>query len=92
MASVKDIRIFKPTQQQIQQAKSWPKWSCEASTFQWHYTQTETCLILAGKVKIKDSDGQNEVGFSEGDMVIFPDGLSCTWQVDEAVEKHYKFD
>jgi uncharacterized cupin superfamily protein len=27
----------------------------------------------------------------EGDLVIFPAGLSCTWEIREDVEKHYDF-
>ena len=26
-----------------------------------------------------------------GDLVVFPDGMTCTWAVSEAIEKHYNF-
>lgn len=90
MPTVNDVKVFKPDEKQIEQAKTWPIWSCEKSEFDWHYTQEETCLILAGEVVVKDDT--SEVSFSAGDMVIFPDGLSCVWQVNEPVKKHYKFD
>ena len=70
--------------------KQWPIWSCEASTFSWTYDDKETCLILEGNVTVTPDDGE-PVDFSAGDLVIFPAGLSCTWQVKQAVRKHYKF-
>lgn len=32
------------------------------------------------------------VEFGAGDLVTIPKGLSCTWDVSVAVDKHYKFD
>jgi uncharacterized cupin superfamily protein len=31
------------------------------------------------------------VEFGQGDLVIFPRGLSCTWKVLKTVRKHYDF-
>ena len=25
------------------------------------------------------------------DLVVFPEGMSCTWEVHKAVKKHYRF-
>ncbi len=85
------IEVRKPTQQELEQlnVKSWPIWECQPSTFDWEYTDKETCYILEGQVTVK-ADGQ-EVSFGKGDLVIFPKGLKCVWQVKEAVRKHYKF-
>ncbi|KAF9603629.1 hypothetical protein IFM89_037142 [Coptis chinensis] len=45
-----------------------------------------------GKVKVYP-DGHNEfVEFGAGDLVEFPKGMSCTWDVSETVDKHYNFD
>ncbi|MCL1881550.1 MAG: cupin domain-containing protein [Oscillospiraceae bacterium] len=46
-------------------------------------------MLIKGKVKVTYDGG--EVEFGAGDMVTFEKGLSCVWQVTEAVEKHYKF-
>ncbi len=27
----------------------------------------------------------------KGDLVTFPEGMGCTWEVHEAIKKHYKF-
>ena len=31
------------------------------------------------------------IGVNAGDFVVFPDGMTCTWDVTEAIEKHYNF-
>jgi uncharacterized cupin superfamily protein len=92
MPTVKDVTVKKPSQQEIKQCKSWPIWTCDVSTFDWDYTQTETCLILEGKVTVKDRPESGKISFGPGDLVIFPVGLKCTWQVAEAVKKHYDFE
>ena len=69
---------------------SWSIWTKEPSSFPWHYDEKETCLILEGKVSVTPSGGES-VSFGKGDLVVFPQGLSCTWNVLEAVRKHYKF-
>ncbi len=70
--------------------RSWPIWEKEPSTFPWHYDEKETCLILDGKVTVTP-DGGEPVTFGKGDLVVFPQGMRCTWNVQEAVRKHYQF-
>jgi uncharacterized cupin superfamily protein len=41
------------------------------------------------EVTVKTDRG--EVVLRPGDLVTFPKGLSCTWQVSKAVRKHYQF-
>jgi uncharacterized cupin superfamily protein len=92
MATVNDVNVCKPDDDQSQQCKAWPIWSCGASEFDWDYTQTETCLILEGKVTVTDRpDSGESVTFGPGDMVVFPVGLKCIWKVTEPVKKHYDF-
>lgn len=91
MSSTKDVIVRKPTEAEIKECKTWPIWTCGKSTFNWDYTQTETCLILEGKVTVKDRPGTGSVSFGPGDLVIFPNGLRCIWDVSEAVKKHYNF-
>lgn len=72
--------------------RSWPKWGCPPSKFPWTYTATETCYLLEGRVKVYP-DGYNDyVEIGPGDLVVFPKGMKCTWDVSEAVDKHYNFD
>ena len=70
--------------------RSWPIWEKEPSTFPWQYSEKETCLILAGKVTVTPNGGK-PVTFGKGDLVVFPQGMGCTWHVIDAVRKHYKF-
>lgn len=69
--------------------KKWPIWEKEPSKFDWYYDEKETCYILEGKVKV--TTDEETVEFGKGDLVIFPAGLSCVWEIFEKVKKHYKF-
>lgn len=89
MPTIKDVVVKEPTEEEANTCKSWPIWRSEPSTFEWTYTQKETCLLIEGKVTV--SDGQDSVSFAKGDMVIFPKELECTWNVHEAVTKYYNF-
>ena len=93
MATVKDVIVSKPNEEEKSRCESWPIWSCEASEFDWDYTQTETCLLVEGSVTVTDrGEGGESVSFGAGDMVVFPVGLQCVWKVKQAVRKHYDFD
>jgi uncharacterized cupin superfamily protein len=87
------VKICKAEEQQIRElgARNWPIWEKEVSEFDWHYDQQETCLILEGEVKVSWDNGKNAVEFQAGDLVIFPAGLSCRWEIKKAVRKHYRF-
>jgi len=92
MPCVKDVIVKKPTDQQIEICKNWPIWQGHPSTFDWDYTQTETCLIIEGKVTVTDRPaGEDSITFGPGDMVIFPEGLKCIWTIKESVRKYYQF-
>ena len=69
---------------------SWPIWEKEISQFDWHYDSTEECYLLQGLVEVVTEEGE-KVEFSKGDFVIFPKGLSCTWDIKEPVKKYYNF-
>ena len=83
------ILIKKPTKEEISQAKLWPVWSKEKSTFDWSYSDKETCLIIEGKARVKSDE--ETVEFGPGDWIEFPKGLDCTWEIIEDIKKHYKF-
>eukprot|EP00540_Astrosyne_radiata_P023757 CAMPEP_0116860078 /NCGR_PEP_ID=MMETSP0418-20121206/22205_1 /TAXON_ID=1158023 /ORGANISM="Astrosyne radiata, Strain 13vi08-1A" /LENGTH=95 /DNA_ID=CAMNT_0004494425 /DNA_START=166 /DNA_END=453 /DNA_ORIENTATION=+ len=70
---------------------SWGTWGCEAGSFPWSYAENESCYLLAGKVTVTPDDGRPAVTFGKGDFVTFPEGMSCQWDVAEAVQKHFKF-
>lgn len=86
------IKIEKPSKEKLQNLGiySWPIWEKEVSTFPWEYDEKETCYILEGEARITTSDGE-EVTIKEGDLVTFPKGLRCTWQITKNIRKHYAF-
>lgn len=71
--------------------ETWPTWSKEVSTFPWTYDSTETCYFLEGEV-IVTPDGGEPVQIGKGDLVIFPVGMACIWDIRRPVKKHYQFD
>lgn len=71
--------------------KSWPTWSKEVSTFPWSYQSQEIAYILEGEVTVTPKKGGSPVSFGSGDLVTFPAGLSCTWDVKKPLRKHYQF-
>ena len=70
--------------------RGWPIWTKETSTFPWSYDSSETCYFLEGNVTVTP-DGGEPVLVGKGDLVTFPSGMSCTWEIRGAVKKHYTF-
>lgn len=69
---------------------SWPTWEKEVSEFPWYYDEPETCYFLEGDVTVTPAGG-TPVRVRKGDLVTFPQGMACTWKVEKAVRKHYRF-
>jgi len=69
---------------------NWGTWECGVSTFPWSYDATETCYLLEGNVVVETRD--QKVEFKKGDLVVFPKGLTCKWNVLRPVRKYYKFE
>lgn len=68
----------------------WPTWSKEVSSFPWTYGEREIAYVLEGEVVVTPDGGQ-PVAFGAGDLVTFPAGMSCTWDVRKPLRKHYRF-
>ena len=81
-----------PTQAELEAVGvfSWSVWQKEVSEFPWHYEEAETCYFLEGDVTVTPENGE-PVSMGKGDLVTFPEGMSCTWRIDTAVSKHYLF-
>lgn len=69
---------------------NWPVWTKEISEFPWSYDESETCYFLEGDVIVTPVGGE-PVQIGKGDLVTFASGLSCTWNIRQAVRKHYNF-
>ncbi|HHS99688.1 MAG TPA: DUF861 domain-containing protein [Thiomicrospira sp.] len=72
------------------EVSSWPIWEKEASSFPWTYDMKEECYILEGEVTVTPNGGE-AVQIKAGDFVTFPAGMSCQWQITQAIRKHYRF-
>ena len=69
---------------------SWPTWEKEVSQFPWSYDSEETCYFLEGEVEVFP-DGEQPVTVGQGDLVTFPKGMACQWNIRKPVKKHYSF-
>ena len=85
------IKIEKPDKSKLDSlgVNKWSPWQCDVSVFDWEYDSEEVCYILEGKVKVKTPE--EEVEINKGDLVTFPKGLKCKWNVIERVNKVYTF-
>jgi uncharacterized protein len=93
VATMQEIKVERnPTISWLNElgATSWPIWEKEVSEFPWHYDEKETYYLLEGDVTVTP-EGGGPVRFGKGDLVTFPSGMSCMWNIHEAVRKHYKF-
>ena len=70
---------------------NWPIWEKEISKFTWAYDDQKVCYFLAGNVIVTPHGGQ-AVQMGKGDLVTFPGGMSCVWEIISDVRKHYRFD
>ena len=85
------VLVEKPTSEKLSvlNVLKWPIWTKEVSSFDWFYDEPEVCYFLEGEVTVKTPGG--EVSFGKGDLVTFPQGLKCVWNIKKPVKKHYKF-
>jgi len=88
-----EIQVSKPEEEELEKlgVKSWPVWEKEVSSFNWHYDSKEVCYFLEGEVEIELKDGE-VVKMGKDDLVTFPKGLECRWNIKRAVKKHYNFE
>jgi uncharacterized cupin superfamily protein len=69
----------------------WPVWEKGVSRFDWSYDAQETCYLLEGEVTVTPEGGM-AVRFGKGDLVTFPPGMRCVWDISAPVAKHYRID
>lgn len=76
------IKVEKPDAAKLASlgVSRWPIWSKEISNFPWDYSSQEIAYILEGEVTVTPVGGA-PVSFGAGDLVTFPAGLSCIWDV-----------
>jgi uncharacterized cupin superfamily protein len=86
------VKVKRPTKDELKKlgVDRWSIWECDVKKFDWEYGEDETFYVHEGKVKVKTDDGE-EVEFGKGDLVTFPKGVKCTWDVRERIRKVYRF-
>ncbi len=78
-----------PAKLDVLWVEEWPIWTKEVSTFPWTYEEKEMCFILQGTATITPEGGE-PVNVKRNDLVVFPKGMSCTWDITKNIRKHYK--
>ena len=69
--------------------KSWPIWECEPNKFQYNFDDKEICLSIEGQATISTKNG--DIPFIKAwDLVEFPAGINCEWEVTKSIKKHYR--
>jgi len=81
----------KPSRERLEQLGvfSWPILNIELSEFTKFYGQREVCYLLEGEVVVNPEDGV-PVELRAGDLVVFPAGLNCRWDVLAPVSRHVR--
>lgn len=88
---MKRIKVEKnPSPERLKElnVESWSPWSCGVSTFDWEYSEDEICYIQEGKAIVETEEGTTEI--TKGELVFFPRGLKCRWQILEPIKKVYR--
>ena len=89
MSEIKVEHDPSPAKLEVLGVYEWPVWEKETSKFAWSYDANETCYVLEGEVTVTP-EGGTPVRLRRGDLVHFPSGMSCTWEVHTPIRKHYQ--
>ncbi len=86
------VVLHGPGRQQLSTlgVSGWPIWNKGVSEFSWTYAERVICYFLEGEATVIPVGGK-PVTMGKGDLVTFPSGLACTWQVTRPVRKRYRF-
>lgn len=66
--------------------------SAPASSYSVDYPDRSVSLILAGQVTVTaHSKKAKPILLKAGDLLVIPEGNSCTWDVHEPLMMHYNY-
>jgi len=86
-----EIKKEKATEEEIKEyLKEWSEWGCEISKFDWEYGSDETAYVIEGEVDVTNEEGK-VFTVTAGDLVTFPKGMKCVWDVKKPIKKVYTF-
>ncbi|MDR0924741.1 MAG: cupin domain-containing protein [Hungatella sp.] len=83
-----EVVVRKPTEGEKIYMQKEAVWECGVSKFNWHYDHNETCLLFEGQATVEFNGGS--VSFGAGDLVVFPKGMDCVWNVLVPVKKYVR--
>lgn len=63
-------------------------WSSTRGVWRVRYTESELCVLTAGRVELVSDSGER-ASFAKGDAFVVPSGYSGTWAVLEDCTKIY---
>lgn len=84
------IKIEKPSNERLEEIKTWDIWKKEPSEFSHYYEENECFYFLQGQADIADKHG-NITHVNKGDLVTIDKGEDTVWTVRETVRKHFLF-
>ena len=64
------------------------RWAATRGKWRVRYTESELCVMTAGRVVIESASGERS-SFGPGDVFVIPSGFSGTWEVIEDCAKIY---
>ena len=64
------------------------RWSSTPGKWRVRYTESELCVITAGRITIESVTGERQQ-FAPGDAFVVPAGFEGTWTVHEDCTKFY---
>jgi uncharacterized cupin superfamily protein len=63
-------------------------WESEIGAWRIDYTEEELCVVVAGRVRLHDEEGQVDE-FGPGDAFVIPRGFKGVWETVERMRKVY---
>lgn len=86
-----EIGVRRPDPEELEDMGvfGWPVWEKGPSRFPWTYGEKEVCYLLQGQATVEPESG-DPVTIEAGDLVTFPPGMDCTWEIHEGIRKHYR--
>ena len=86
-----EIKKEKPTKEEIEKyLKEWSTWESPIDKFDWEYGSDETAYVIEGEVEVTNEEGKVTT-VKAGDLVTFPKGMKCVWDVKKPLKKVYTF-
>jgi hypothetical protein len=88
---VKSVQVYRLSGDELdrQDMRGWDVWEKDASESECSYTMEEHCFVERGSARIIHRGATLDV--REGDYVVFPVGMTCTWKVAGPLGVRYAF-